>query len=96
MKRRALKAKQDFSFWLSAKSRKYCSKINNSVKSALQKWIISHPHVIKSTIEYNYITVKLDDGYRPVNTEVRQKVFLQISFRELHKDMQKNMLLVFP
>ena len=32
--------------------------MNDSVNSALQKWRISHPHVIKSPITDDYIKVK--------------------------------------
>ena len=59
--RQALKAKQDFSFWLSAKHRKIFSKINDGIKSSLQKWVISHPCVIQYHIENDYITVNFDD-----------------------------------
>ena len=34
--------------------------MNDSVKSSLQKWIISHPPVIQFTIENYYIKVKVD------------------------------------
>ena len=50
MKLQALKAKQDFSFWSSAKHRKIFSKIDDSVKYYLQKWVISHPRVIQFPI----------------------------------------------
>ena len=84
MKRRSLKSKQYFSFWSSAKHRKGFSKINDSVKSSLQKWIISHPHVIQYAITNDYITVKFDDGNGGVKTEIRQEVLLQVSVHELH------------
>ena len=58
LKWRALKAKQDCLFWSSEKLRKGYSKINNIFKSYLQKWIISHPRVIHSPIEKDYIKVK--------------------------------------
>ena len=90
MKQRALKSKDDCSFWSSAKRRRQFSKINDSVKSSIQNEIISHPSVIKSPIEIYYIAVKFDDGIRGVNTELRQKVILQVSFHELHIGMQKN------
>ena len=51
MKRRALKAKDDCSFCSSEKCSKGFSKLNGSVKSSLQKFIIYHPHVIQSPIE---------------------------------------------
>ena len=51
MKRRALKDKDGCSFWLSEKHRKGFSKINDSVKSSLQKWMESHQHVIKYPIK---------------------------------------------
>ena len=44
-------------------------KINDTVKYELQNWIISHTHLITSTIEDDYITVKFYDGIRGVKTE---------------------------
>ena len=38
----------------------------------------------------------LDNENGGVNTEIRQKVFLLVSFRELHIDMLKQKLLGFP
>ena len=73
----------------SVKNCKGLSKINDSVKSSLQKWIISHPHVIISTIKNDYITVKFDDGNRVVKTELRHKTLFQVSVHELHINMQK-------
>ena len=61
MKRRALKAKYVYSFWSSAKRRKGFSKINDTFKYELQKWIISRIHVNPSPIANDYITVKFDD-----------------------------------
>ena len=88
MKWRALKARYDCSFLSSAKRCEQFSKINNSVKSSLQKWIISHPRVIQSTISNDYITFKFDDVIIGVNTELRHKVLLQLSVYELHIYMQ--------
>ena len=53
MKRRALKAKEDFSFWSSAKICKGLSKIIDGVKSFLQRGIICHPRLIQSPISNN-------------------------------------------
>ena len=89
MKRRALTAKNDFSFWSSAKCCKLFSKIDDSVKSSLQKWITSHPHVIQSPISNDYITVKFDDVIRVVKTELRKRVLLQVYVHELPIDMLK-------
>ena len=75
MKRQALKSNQDCSFWSSAKLCKEFTKINDGVKSSLQKWIISHLNVIQSNIENYYIKVKFDDGIGGVKTEVRKKCF---------------------
>ena len=66
-------AKQDCSFLSSTKFHKLFSKINDSVKSSLQKWIIPHPHVIKYPVANDYITVKFDDVNGVVNTELCQK-----------------------
>ena len=52
-------------------------------------WIISHPHVIKYPIAKDYIAVKFDDVNEGVETELRQKVILQVSIRELHLNMLK-------
>ena len=75
--------------FLSSKSSKGFSNINDSVKSSLQKWIISHPHAINYNIGNNYITFKFDDRVRGVKTELCQKFLLQLSVRELHIDMKK-------
>ena len=45
--------------------------------------------MIKSPIVNDYITVKFDDGNLGVKTEIRQKVLLHVSVREIHTDMQK-------
>ena len=76
MKRQALKSKQGCFFWPSDKRRKGFSKINDSVKSSLHKWIISHPRVIQSTIGNYCINVKFDDRNVVVKTELRQKDIL--------------------
>ena len=60
------------------------SKINDSVKSVLQKWIIFSPHLIHCTIVNNNIKVKLYDGNRVDKTEIHQRVLVQISVHELH------------
>ena len=96
MKQRALKSKDDCLFWSSAKRRKGFSKISDIVKSSLQKWIISHPHAIQYTIVNNYITVRFYDLIRGMETELYQRVLLQLSVREPHIDIQKNVLLGFP
>ena len=56
--------------WQALKAKVYLRifKINDSFKSSLQKWIISHPYVIQYPIENDYITVKFDDGTRRVKT----------------------------
>ena len=89
MKRQALKDKDDCLFWSSTKRRKEFSKINDSVKSELQEWIITYIHVIQTPIENYYITVKFDVVNIVVNTELFQRVLLQVSVRELHIDMLK-------
>ena len=70
MKCQALKAKQDSSLWSSAKHPTGFSKINDSVKSSLKKWIISHTLVIHFTIANDYVTVKFDYGNGVANTEL--------------------------
>ena len=84
MKRRALGAKQDCSFWSYAKRCEEFSKISDSINYPLQKWMISNSRMIQSTIKNNFITVKFDGENGGVNTELRQKVLLQVSVRELY------------
>ena len=96
MKRRALKDIQGCSFWSYVKRYKVFSKINDSVKSCLYKWIISTPRVILYTILNDYISVKSDNGNGWVNTVQGQKVLLRVSVCELHLDMLKNMIQGFP
>ena len=55
MKQQALKAKQDCSFWSSSKRRKGFSKIDDSVKSLIQKEIIYNPNVNQYNIANYYI-----------------------------------------
>ena len=90
-----MKAKEDCLFCSSAKFCKGFSKIDNSVKPFLQKWIIYHPHVIQSPIAKYYITIRFDDGVRGVKIKLCQKVILQVSILELHIDMIKKMMLGF-
>ena len=80
----ALKYKQDCLFCSSEKRREGFAKINDSVKSSLKKWIISHPQVIQYPITNDYIKVK-----RVMKTEICQKVLLQVSVCELHIDTKK-------
>ena len=89
MKRWELKTKDDCSFWSSAKFCKVFSKINYSVNSSLQKWIIYHTHLIQSPIVNDYIKVKFDDRNGGVNNELCQKVFIQLSVHELQIYMLK-------
>ena len=96
MKIRALKAKQDFSFWSYAKRRKVFSKINDSDKSSLQKEIIYRPNVIQSPNENDFIKVVFYHINGGVKTELLQKLLLQVSVCKLHMYMLKNMLLIFP
>ena len=74
MKPRALKAKDGCSFWSYAKRPKRLSKINDSAKYFLQKWIISHPHVNQYVIVNVYSTVTFDNRIRGIKTELRQKM----------------------
>ena len=45
--------------------------------------------MIQYPIENDYITVEFDDRNGWVKTELRQKVLLQVSVRELHIDILK-------
>ena len=74
IKWQALKAKYYRSFWSSAKCRKGFSKINDTVKSELQKWIIYCPHVIPYSMENYFIPLNFDNGITGVKTELHQKL----------------------
>ena len=52
--------------------------------------------MIQYPIENDFSTVKFDNGNGRVNTELRQKVLIQVSFRKLHIHKIKKMLLGFP
>ena len=58
-------------------------------KISLQKWIISHPHVIQYPISNDYITVQFCDGNGGVKTDIRLEVTLQVSVRGLYLDVLK-------
>ena len=73
----------------------FSSIINDSVKSYLQTWIISHPHVIKYPIANDYSTVNFNDGNGGTKTELRQKVLIQVSVRELHVGILKEYATAF-
>ena len=96
MKWKALKDKEDCSFWSSTNCCKYVSNTIDSVKSAYQKWIISHPHVIHFPIAYDCIKMNFDDGNIGSKTELCQRVLLQVSICELHIDMQNKYSTGFP
>ena len=85
----SLKAKDDYSFWSSAKRRKVFSKITDNVKYYLKMWIIYHLHVIQYPIENYYIAVNFDYGISGVKTELSKKLLLQVSFCGLHVDLIK-------
>ena len=89
MKWQALKYKQDCSFLSPAKFRKIFSKINDIIKSSLLKWIICHTHLIQSPISNDHSIVNFDDLNGGVNTELHQKVLLQVYVLELHINMLK-------
>ena len=52
--------------------------------------------MIQYTIANGYIKVKFDDGNGGVKTAQCQKVIIQVSVRELHIDMLKNVPMGFP
>ena len=58
--------------------------MNGIVKYDFQRWIIYHQHVIHYTIVNYIITIRLDDGNGGKNTELHNKVLLQVSVYELH------------
>ena len=95
-KLRALKAKQDSSFWSSVKYLKLFSKIDDLVKYFLQKLILSHPHLIQYPIANDFIQVDMDDGNGLTNMEVRQKVLFKVPVRELHMEMKNKYSYGFP
>ena len=61
--------------------------MNDCVKSDIQKWIISHLHVIQSTITNDKIKVKLDIGNWGTKTGIHQKIILKVPVLELHIQM---------
>ena len=65
-----------FLFLSSAKCHERFSKMNDSVKLSLKKWVIYHPRVIQYSIVNYYITVGFDDGNGGVKTELHQKFLL--------------------
>ena len=75
------------------KYRKIFSNIDNSVKSALNKWILSHLHINQSPITNYNIQVKLYDGNGETETELRHKVIFQVPVCELHI-LQKGFLCI--
>ena len=85
MKWQARQAKQECYFWSSSEPHEGFSKINDSVKYLIQKWIISHPHVIQSPIVNNYIAVNVYYEIRGVNTELLHTVIIQVYY-QLKKD----------
>ena len=76
MRRRALKAQQDCSYWSSTNFCKGFSKINDSFKYFLQKWIISHPNAIQSSIANYFIKIRFDDGNGLVKIELHQEALI--------------------
>ena len=62
---------------------------NDSLKSALQKWITYHPHFIQSPIQNDYNKVKFDDVNEVLNTEFHHKLIFQVSICKLHINMLK-------
>ena len=69
------------------KRRKGFLKANDCVKYSLQNRIIYTLHGIELPIAKYYITGNFDDGNGGVNTELSQKVILQLYVHELHIDM---------
>ena len=63
-----MKPKQDSYFWLSVKLRRYFSNIEDCVKSAIHKWIISHPQVIQYPIYNDIIRLNIDGKNGVTNT----------------------------
>ena len=93
LKQRALKVRKDRTFRSSVKYCKSFSNVDNSVKSALNKWILSHLHINQSPITNYDIQVKLYDGNGETETELRHKVIFQVPVCELHI-LQKGFLCI--
>ena len=61
--------------------------MNDSVNYALQKWILSHPHIIQYPTTNDFIKEKLYDRNLGAKTKIHHEVLLKISVHKLHIDM---------
>ena len=97
MKLLVLKAIKYCYFWSSAKRRQGFSNIHNSVKSYLQKQILSYPYLINYPISNEHVKVMLDDINVEAKYKLHHKMLLQVPVLETHIiDMLKKYLLGFP
>ena len=71
-------------FWSSEKRHKGFKRINDKVKSSLQKLTLSHTDMIWYPIVNDYIKLRLYEIYEGAKTQLRQKVLLQVSLHDLH------------
>jgi galactose-1-phosphate uridylyltransferase len=76
----------DLETWSSIPKRKGYTKITSDVKKALIEWIVQHENIKHSSSKKEVINVKLDGC---VDKVPMQKLYMQISFRELHADLLK-------
>ena len=65
--------------------RKGWTKVDSNLVEIVHKWIRRHPHVIESPIANDL--VKVPDKTDPTKTVKTNKLLLQISIRELHNDL---------
>ena len=72
--------------WSSIPKRKGYTQITEDVKEALMDWIVNHDNVRHSSSKKDVIKVKMDGHVEKVPM---QKLFMQISFKELYADLLK-------
>ena len=60
------------------------TKINEQVKKYLYNWVLKHHQVVQSTTSNYCLKLSIDSSSEP---QVVPNILLQVSFRELHKNM---------
>ena len=70
--------------WALKQKRKGDSKINEQIKKSLYNWIIHHQQAVQLPIANDCLKVKIDGYTEP---KLVPKLLLQVSVRELHKNL---------
>ena len=88
-KRAAIRAKEEVTTWSSYKGRSgIWKKIPEETRQAVLDWIYKHPDVIPSPLGNDTVLVQDPDNLEDPKAKIpRNKVLLQCSIRELHKDL---------